>query len=200
VRASRAGARHGRARSNTRGVNHDDREWVSVLPSVSAPVLLVLASHGAVHAFTACLASLSSRHRRRQIARWLAQTSPLGARLDSWGDLLRYSRCGLRRAAASRVRPPRRLVRRRRRQRFRPVASGSSASAADELSHARREAAAYLLRRKHAGSHSPRSGWPFRIATQRSCAGGEEIAITRLTVWRANVRSSSCAVLRRAAR
>src|SRR6266404_2852992 len=64
---------------------------LSVLRIGLAPLLLVLASHGAAHAFTTCLAlALLTDIADGKIARWLAQTSPLGARLDSWGDLLLY--------------------------------------------------------------------------------------------------------------
>ena len=64
---------------------------LSVLRIGLAPVLLVLASQGAAHAFTACLAlALLTDIADGKIARWLGQASPLGARLDTWGDLLLY--------------------------------------------------------------------------------------------------------------
>src|SRR5258706_179162 len=54
---------------------------LSVLRIGLAPLLLVLASHGAAHAFTTCLAlALLTDIADGKIARWLAQTSPLGDR------------------------------------------------------------------------------------------------------------------------
>src|SRR6266436_1619504 len=137
---------------------------LSVLRIGLAPVLLVLASGGAAHAFTACLAlALFTDIADGKIARWLAQTSPLGARLDSRGDLVRRRR-------RQRVRPGRRRVRP-----LRP---------ADELPHARREGGRVSARRKHAGRVRRRSGVAVsdRDRSVRVRGGGGDRDHARLTV------------------
>ena len=180
---------------------------LSVLRIGLAPVLLALAWHGAAHAFTACLAlALLTDIADGKIARWLAQTSLLGARLDSWGDLLLYlclPLCGVL------LRPDfvraevvwfgiavvSSLV---------PVAFGLARFGRVTSYHTRAaKLAAYLLGggtlAVFAGGHA----WPFRIATLVFlCAEIEEIAITvALPSWRANVRSLSHALaIRRTAR
>src|SRR5262245_24303479 len=56
-----------------------------------APVLLALAWHGEHRWFLWCLTlSLLTDIADGKIARWRGQTSELGAKLDSWGDLLTY--------------------------------------------------------------------------------------------------------------
>jgi phosphatidylglycerophosphate synthase len=57
-----------------------------------APILLLLAWNGLEHLFLACLiAALVSDIVDGQIARRLNLASELGARLDSWADLLTYT-------------------------------------------------------------------------------------------------------------
>jgi len=180
---------------------------LSVLRIGLAPLLLVLASHGAAHAFTACLAlALLTDIADGKIARWLGQTSLLGARLDSWGDLLLYLAlpvCGVL------LRPE--FVRAEATwfavavaSAFVPVALGLVRFGRLTSYHTRgAKAAAYLLGGSTLAAFAGGPGWPFRIATAAFvCAEAEEIAITLvLPCWRANVRSLTHAlVLRRAAR
>src|SRR2546428_13010947 len=64
---------------------------LSVLRIGLAPVLLTLAWRGASDGFVGCLAlALATDIADGLLARRLGQTSELGARLDSWGDLLPF--------------------------------------------------------------------------------------------------------------
>jgi CDP-diacylglycerol--glycerol-3-phosphate 3-phosphatidyltransferase len=64
---------------------------LSLLRILMAPILVLLAWRGASTAFLICFAfSLVTDIADGQIARRLGQTTELGARLDSWGDLLTY--------------------------------------------------------------------------------------------------------------
>src|SRR6266436_9227237 len=179
---------------------------LSMLRIALAPVLLLLASRGSARAFTACLAvALATDIADGKIARRLAQTSPLGARLDSWGDLLLYLSlpvCGVL------LRPD--FVRAEANwfavavtSAFVPVALGLVRFGRLTSYHTRgAKAAAYLLGGSTLAAFAGGPGWPFRIATAAFvCAEAEEIAITLvLPCWRANVRSLTHAlVLRRAA-
>nr|WP_305909800.1 CDP-alcohol phosphatidyltransferase family protein [Methylomarinum sp. Ch1-1]MDP4522736.1 CDP-alcohol phosphatidyltransferase family protein [Methylomarinum sp. Ch1-1] len=63
---------------------------------VSAPLLLILAWHGAAGAFLALLAfTFLTDVLDGMAARMLGQTSELGALLDSWGDLTIYTTIAL---------------------------------------------------------------------------------------------------------
>jgi CDP-diacylglycerol--glycerol-3-phosphate 3-phosphatidyltransferase len=179
---------------------------LSLLRIGLAPVLLELAWHGASHAFVVCLAlALLTDIADGKIARWLGQTSLLGARLDSWGDLLLYlcvPICG------ALLRPD--FVRAEAvwftvavASSLLPVAVGFARFRRLTSYHTRgAKFSAYLLGGSaltvFAGGHA----WPFRIATAvLVCAEVEEIAITAvLPAWRANVRSLGHALaIRRAA-
>ena len=181
--------------------------WLSTLRIALAPVLLLLASQGAARVFTACLAlALATDIADGKIARRLGQTSVLGARLDSWGDLLLFASlpvCGVL------LRPE--FVRLEARwfaiavaSAFVPVAAGLCRFGRLTSYHTRgAKMAAYLLGGSTLVAFAGGPGWPFRFATVAFvCAEAEEIAITIvLPRWHANVRSLAHAlVLRRAGR
>ena len=64
---------------------------ISTIRILFVPILLVLAWRGASEVFLICLIfSLVSDIADGKIARWLGQITELGAKLDSWGDLLTY--------------------------------------------------------------------------------------------------------------
>ncbi len=181
--------------------------WLSILRIGLAPVLLVLALQGAAHAFTACLAlALLTDIVDGKIARWLGQTSLLGARLDSWGDLLLYLSlpvCGVLlrpdfvRAEAIwfTIAVSSALV---------PVVFGLVRFGRVTSYHTRgAKVAAYLLGGSTLAAFAGGPGWPFRFATAVFvCAEVEEVVITLvLPVWHPNVPSLAHAlVLRRATR
>src|SRR6266446_6924185 len=164
---------------------------LSMLRIALAPVLLLLASRGSARAFTACLAvALATDIADGKIARRLGQTSLLGARLDSWGDLLLFLSlpvCGVL------LRPE-----------FVRVAAGLCRFGRLTSYHTRgAKAAAYMLGVSSLIAFGGGPGWPFRVATVAFvCVEAEEIAITIvLPRWHANVRSLAHAlVLRRGRR
>ena len=180
---------------------------LSVLRIGLAPVLLTLAWRGASDGFVGCLAlALATDIADGLLARRLGQTSELGARLDSWGDLLLYLCVPV---AAVLLRPD--FVRSEMvwfaiavGSAVVPVAIGVARFGRLTSYHTRgAKVAAYLL----GGSalvvfaHGP--AWPFRLATAvLVCAELEEIAITAvLPAWRANVPSLGHALaVRREAR
>jgi CDP-diacylglycerol---glycerol-3-phosphate 3-phosphatidyltransferase len=64
---------------------------LSILRILMAPILVLLAWRGANTAFLICFTlSLLSDIADGQIARRFGQTTELGAKLDSWGDVLTY--------------------------------------------------------------------------------------------------------------
>ncbi len=181
--------------------------WLSMLRIALAPVLLLLASRGSARAFTACLAvALATDIADGKIARRLGQTSLLGARLDSWGDLLLFLSlpiCGVL------LRPE--FVRAEAAwfaiavaSAFVPVAAGLCRFGRLTSYHTRgAKAAAYMLGASSLVAFGGGPGWPFRVATVAFVgAEAEEIAITIvLPRWHANVRSLAHAlVLRRGRR
>jgi CDP-diacylglycerol--glycerol-3-phosphate 3-phosphatidyltransferase len=180
---------------------------LSVLRIGLAPVLLALAWHGAAHAFTPCLTlALLTDIADGKVARWLGQTSLLGARLDSWADLSLYlclPLCGVllrpefvrTEAIWFAIAVGSSLV---------PVGVGLVRFGRLTSYHTRAvKLAAYLLGGGSLAVFAGGHAWPFRIATVVFvCAEIEEVAITfALPCWHANVRSLSHArALRRAAR
>jgi cardiolipin synthase len=170
---------------------------LSILRIGLAPVLLGLAWYGAAHGFTACLTlALLTDIADGKIARWLGQTSLLGARLDSWGDLLLYlclPLCGVllrpdfvrAEAVWFAIAVGSALV---------PIALGLLRFGRVTSYHTRAtKVAAYVLGAGTLAVFAGGYAWPFRLATVVFlCAQLEEMAITfALPGWYANVRSLS---------
>jgi phosphatidylglycerophosphate synthase len=160
-----------------------------------APVLLGLAWGGASRAFllTLCV-SLLTDIVDGKLARRLGQTSELGAKLDSWGDLATYMSVPL---CAWWLRPD--FVRAEA-PFFIAVVASYTVPVAVGFARYRRltsyhtraaTVAAYLVGGATVVLFAGAPAWPFRLATAALVyAELEELAITALLpVWRANVPS-----------
>jgi cardiolipin synthase (CMP-forming) len=168
---------------------------LSALRIALAPVLVLLAWHGASRAFLYCFAlALATDIADGKLARWLRQTSELGARLDSWGDFLTYLAVPL---CAYWLRPD--LVRDEW-QAFAiavvsyaiPIAIGFAKYHRLTSYHTRAAVlAAYAIGGSTLLAFAGGPTWPFRIAVGvLALAELEEIAITLiLPRWRADVPS-----------
>ena len=168
---------------------------LSALRLLLAPVLLVLAWYGRERAFVVIFTlSLLTDLFDGKIARWLGQTSELGARLDSWADFATYMTVPL---GAWWLKPE--FVRQELVFFVAVVASYTVPVLVGYAKYGRLTSyhtrgaviAAYALGAATVLVFAAGWAWPFRLAALVLVAAElEEIAITAvLPEWRANVRS-----------